>query len=680
MDTHGCTGRITLASRDRRAIFMTEFSDQIFRKRYVAEAILIPHPTSVSERVAEWLKSTDLSFFLSAMSRAGDDTHGELVPLLGNSTLSRKKPFHSARPVWLVQFALLAAFIRGMTLSSRVEVFTQVSCSYLHRQSFNPTSPIPETPFYYGALQPSGFTFINPIDIAVNDSEPAPPPSGGCKSDAAVQAGAARIQTMFTITSGLLSALTTGWWGHTGERFGRTKVLGIATLGWFLSDSFFILASAPSSPFAAHRITMVLLAPVFEGLLGGWSTIQSGCSAYISDCTPSGSRASIFSLFTGFQFLGFSLGPLLAGWIIRHPFALFSGPGGLGKVTSVFWVAAISSFINLCMILFVVPESVTKEQRDRASGRMVVAAGEAALRDPRKPGIIKEFFSPLAVFLPVSVHVAGSARPKKDWSLTLVTFTLFSYMLSQGLYQIKYFYGTHIYSWGPEQLSYYISFMGGGRAVFLLFVLPFVISHFKPKSTLPKTPSVPGVTVAKPKPTKAHLEREIKFDIALTRVSLCIDIAANAAIVLAPAPAFLTSQALFVVASSISSWGTGLIPSTQSLALSILQARALLEAEAAPDSPTIVDASTGKLFGAIALLQAAGQMVLGPLFFGLIYSGTVATFPKAVFVAVDGILFAAFVAMVVVRSPLSKGTSRRSELSAEEEEERGRSRGSKDLR
>jgi hypothetical protein len=51
----------------------------------------------------------------------------------------------------------------------------------------------------------------------------------------AVQAGAARLQATMTTTMGFLSALTTGWWGHFGERNGRTKVLAGATFGLFLT-------------------------------------------------------------------------------------------------------------------------------------------------------------------------------------------------------------------------------------------------------------------------------------------------------------------------------------------------------------------------------------------------------------------------------------------------------------
>lgn len=54
--------------------------------------------------------------------------------------------------------------------------------------------------------------------------------------------------------------------------------------------------------------------------------------------------------------------------------------------------------------------------------------------------------------------------------------------------------------------------------------------------------------------------------------------------------------------------GAGVVPAIQSLALCIVQARSLLAAEAG--QPT-VDAGTGTLFGALAVLQASGQMVLG---------------------------------------------------------------------
>lgn len=69
------------------------------------------------------------------------------------------------------------------------------------------------------------------------------------------------------------------------------------------------------------------------------------------------------------------------------------------------------------------------------------------------------------------------------------------------------------------------------------------------------------------------------------------------------------------------------------------------------------------------------------MLFGLIYSGTVAQFPKAIFTVAVGILFVALACLFIVQNPIErnkvgKGKKRRIPVG---EEERGRSRVSKDL-
>ncbi|KAF8206384.1 hypothetical protein K438DRAFT_1817102 [Mycena galopus ATCC 62051] len=648
---------------------------------------------------------------------AGSAVSGEREPLLDGSVPRPKKPFYRARPLWLVPFAVISALVRGMTLAPRIEVFTQLSCSRLHH-SYNrtatattwteaSTSVMPVyAPLYFG-LDPLGpqfnyeskpdpvLPFLDPADDEPWDDDdtggddPRRLPSSRCMSDPAVQAGAARIQTIFTTTMGLLSALTTGFWGRFGERHGRTKVLAFSVFGLLLTDLTFILASTPSSPLSSHGHKLLL--------------------------SHHGSRASVFrdSLF----------GPILGAWLIRHPIAALTPAPHPGQpngqsVTSAFWVAIWLQIINLFLVVFVFPESTTQEQRDLASGKSkgktpdhsgngIALADVVEEASPASTGIIRNFLSPLAIFLPVPIFVDGSTRKRKDWSLTLLAFATFFYMLSTGVYQIKYLYAGHVYGWGPEQLSYYISLLGTTRAVFLLFALPFIILTFKPKAKVPKGHKGQAVALnkaAKPKPTKAHIAREINFDLGLSRLSLCIDIVANLSIVFAPGPTykvhlqamngldstmtvnsqFQTSQALFVLASWVQCMGAGVAPAIQSLALCIMQARSLLAADAGQPGPG-ADAATGTLFGALAVLQASGQMVLGPLLFGLVYSGTVANYPKTVFVTAIAILFAALTAIMLVRSPLSeiKGKAsarRRRRINSLEEQQRGRSRVSKDLR
>lgn len=57
------------------------------------------------------------------------------------------------------------------------------------------------------------------------------------------------------------------------------------------NDLTFILVSTLRTPFATHHHKLILT-PAFEGLLGGWSILQAAASAYVSNCTSPGSRAS----------------------------------------------------------------------------------------------------------------------------------------------------------------------------------------------------------------------------------------------------------------------------------------------------------------------------------------------------------------------------------------------------
>jgi MFS family permease len=193
-----------------------------------------------------------------------------------------------------------------------------------------------------------------------------------------------------------------------------------------------------------------LLAPVIEGALGGWSTLQSATSAYLSDCTSSGSRAAIFSRFSGVFYVGLSVGPSLGGYLIKHPLWTRTEANGVLTVTSVFWVAIVSSFINFILVLFIFPESLDKVKRIRAAeqqrvesnakgkgqpGDLEEEAGESSgqgvdIPIKKRRGLLRKFFRPLGVFRPALVS-DGEGRKRKDWSLTMLGMVTFGYMLAQ---------------------------------------------------------------------------------------------------------------------------------------------------------------------------------------------------------------------------------------------------------
>ena len=74
---------------------------------------------------------------------------------------------------------------------------------------------------------------------------------------------------------------------------------------------------------------------------------------------------------------------------------------------------------------------------------------------------------------------------------------------------------------------------------------------------------------------------------------------------------------MFVLASSLSSMGSGAVSAIHSLALCMLQVRALDNAAAAVDgdSNVVGEEGNGALFAAFAVLESIGQMIIGVSFF-----------------------------------------------------------------
>jgi hypothetical protein len=218
----------------------------------------------------------------------------------------------------------------------------------------------------------------------------------------------------------------------------------------------------------------------------------------------------------------------------------------------------------------------------------------------------------------------------------------------------------------------------------------------------------------------------MRFDLRVVQYSMLVDLLSHALVVAAPLPsrnasAAWWSQFMFVGATSISCAGGGVMPGMQSLALCTLQGRALATKEiavrAGETQENEADAvlEPGKLFGALAVTQAIGQTILGvsdvfratralslsvflqPMIFGVIYSSTVASFPKAIFAVACGLVLVSIAFTIFVRPDVSLSMVQRKKVKAKskaivrppvvrkpklryQEINRGRSRVSKDLR
>lgn len=127
--------------------------------------------------------------------------------------------------------------------------------------------------------------------------------------------------------------------GNLSDRYGRRPVLLLSLLGLGIDYIFLSLASS---------ITWLFIGRIIAGIAGASFTTAT---AYIADISTPQNRAQNFGMVGAAFGLGFILGPVIGGFL-----------GELG-VRIPFIVAAILSLLNCIYGYFVLPESLTRENR-----------------------------------------------------------------------------------------------------------------------------------------------------------------------------------------------------------------------------------------------------------------------------------------------------------------------------
>lgn len=403
-------------------------------------------------------------------------------------------------PLWLIPLTTLLAVGGGTIMSAKVQLFNQIVCEELARDASHNLSM--------------------PTDGAgiLRFPHERPPVSSACLKNPDVAAASADLQMKITITMGILSAITTGWWGGLSDRRGRTKVLAAAVTGLLTADLSYLavgLLPVVSLPFGTH---FMIISSVIEGLLGGIATIIAGHQGFISDVTPAGTRAKVFAQLSGCFYLGLTVGPALGGWMAKATDSLMS--------TFVFATSAHTLYILL--ILFVIPESVSPERKRSAMAefnrrnapteggdsvkmqvrrRLLTPLQPLAMLLPRQVDEVERLQSRPATPMPSlsnlrrdatattaatpapaasSSHISVShisRKRKRDWNLTWLSISYFLAMSCMGLMTVKTIYAQEVFGWDATTLGLFLTGISVARVVSLTLVLPVIIKvlHRPPK-------------------------------------------------------------------------------------------------------------------------------------------------------------------------------------------------------
>ncbi|OCF61558.1 hypothetical protein L486_01210 [Kwoniella mangroviensis CBS 10435] len=508
-----------------------------------------------------------------------------------------------------------------------------------------------------------------------------------CKKDPKVQAAAAKLTMLMTLTMGLLSALTTGFWGQTSDKLGRTKIIAFVEIGLLLNEiCFIVVANFPYLVPGGYRA--LLLGPTIEGLLGGYSTISATLNAYVSDITPDGSRVTLFARISGMFMAGFALGPVLGSMLITWS----------GDIMTPFYVNAIIYTLYIPLIVFLLPESLSSQARLQLAKNAKLAKEEAKKRDqlerewenetPFPPdGVEGEsdpllsgwsrisnnaqaskarkrtignfrrlmrkvfgFLQPLSIFIPVKKE----GERHRDWNLTVVGAGLFFMSMVFGIMAIKAQFTFYAYGWTSAQLGPYMSVTAFSRSFVLIVLVPVVMHYVKPRflanekdSNAIANPTIEEEVIEDPtssaitanstssNPAKPKQpQRSAHLDLLTVRIALALETVPYLLLALSPSPMG------FVVLSMLLTLGGPSNPAANSLALSLL-----------PDSN-----QSGRLFGALSVLHALGANLISPLMFGTVFASTVGTYAPTIFAIAAGSLILAQICMAFVRLDRHKST------------------------
>ncbi|TKY87329.1 hypothetical protein EX895_004006 [Sporisorium graminicola] len=470
---------------------------------------------------------------------------------------------------WLRPFAFLIAMAGGMCMGPKLELLNMLVCEKVLGDAyvgggdvivppppFNATMPsshgkgVTHQTVHIGGFQPWILprvgesseedvitSYFAALDQPNSTVIPVPRrPSKACFASPEVQSSLATLQLFMTLSMGILAALTTGFWSNLSSRRGRLPVLRVSMIGIVFTDIVILTAALVPRSRLPFGYSFLVLGTTVEGLLGGYSALIAVHQSYISDVTPSGTRARIFAQFMGIAYAGLAVGPTLGGLVVKHT----------GNLLAPFWFALAMHLLYVLGVFFFIPESTGKEFRakalqeyteSRAEMKRKVDERKSAEQQPlldsrnwqgeRKPlrkrawRRVKVIFmssflyaplEPLTFLLPKKVAVdeaeseadragpsSGASTPRTsalvppealashisvsrveprtryDFNLTFLSLTYFTETSIFGIMSYKLQYAQEQFIWGSAELGMYLTFLSVARVLALTVILPLVI-------------------------------------------------------------------------------------------------------------------------------------------------------------------------------------------------------------
>ncbi|KAK1598220.1 major facilitator superfamily transporter [Colletotrichum navitas] len=405
------------------------------------------------------------------------------------------------------------------------------------------------------------------------------------------------------LITGTLSAITAPKLGQLSDRYGRRKLLALASCGGVVAELIVILCA--NFPWTFHY-DWLLLGAVADGLTGSFTAGSVLINSYASDCTRPSQRGVRIGYLHACLFTGLAFGPLLTGYFVAWT----------GTLLSVFYVTMGCHIFFIIFVGLIVPESLSSQRQLRAREKhdqeqKRVARGTWSTLKAANP------LAPLRVLWPTGKGTSSRLR-LNIIALSFTDMIFIGATMSAGTVILLYSESPETWGWGTLESSRFISAVSMVRVVALLVVLPIINYVFRLRPAAYRR-RVSGVSLVEGN----HGADAV--DCWILRFSLLSDVTGSLGYI------FARNEAIFVLSGMVTAFG-GLGSATIQAAI----------------TKHVPADQVGQLLGAIGVLHALSR-VLGPIAFNTLYYSTVGVFDQAIFVLLASVFGLALLASFVVR-------------------------------
>lgn len=440
----------------------------------------------------------------------------------------------------------------------------------------------------------------------------------------AVQKNVSIFTLTLSVLAGVLSALSAPKLGSLSDRYGRTRLITVASIGGVLNEVITILAAKYPNYINYHWL---ILGSFFDGITGSFTAGSILSSSYTSDCTPPSRRGVAIGYLHACLFTGLAFGPLLAGYFVKFT----------GSLLSIFYVTLGCHIFFILFILLVTPESLSKKRQLLA--REKHQNEQEALAERMRSGVLRGLAgSPVASFLgdtlgdwlpallsanplaPLKSLIPGGRANKSFRRNMIILAFLDAVILSSamGSGTVTILYVEYIFNWGNFEASRFVSLISFTRVIVLLGIFPFINWYFRIRP-LQRQRRLSGIEVPE------RSSGADKVDIWMLRFALTSDLIGVSGYI------FARSEPVFVFCGIITAFG--------GLGGAVIQSTI---------TKHVPPQRVGAILGAIGLLHGVGR-VFAPMIFNGLYAATVETFPQAFFVLLASLFGLAFLGSTFVK-------------------------------